>query len=63
MSSGTTIPGRAISADHPALAALPAPLRQKMRLVHYPDEFDREASVIAPLRQGELVEVSASRRV
>ncbi len=46
-----------------ALAALPAPLRQKMRLVHYPDEFDVEASVIAPLRQGELVDVAKSQRV
>jgi ribonuclease BN (tRNA processing enzyme) len=34
------------------LAALPAELRAKMRLVHYPDEFDVEASVIEPLRQG-----------
>lgn len=34
------------------LAALPADLRARMRLVHYTDEFDTEASVIEPLRQG-----------
>ncbi len=34
------------------LAALPAELRAKMRLVHYPDEFDVEASVIEALREG-----------
>ncbi len=39
------------------LAALPAALRAKMRLVHYPDELDLDASAIAPLREGELVVV------
>jgi ribonuclease BN (tRNA processing enzyme) len=34
------------------LAALPEHLRAKMRLIHYPDAFDLEASVIEPLRQG-----------
>jgi ribonuclease BN (tRNA processing enzyme) len=34
------------------LAGLPAALRKKMRLIHYPDTFDPEASVIEPLRQG-----------
>lgn len=34
------------------LAALPAELRAKMRLIHYPDEFDRAASVIEALVQG-----------
>lgn len=34
------------------LAALPEALRARMRLVHYPDDFDTEASVIEPLRQG-----------
>jgi ribonuclease BN (tRNA processing enzyme) len=34
------------------LAALPAPLRAKMRLIHYPDDFDLEASNIEPLAQG-----------
>jgi hypothetical protein len=39
------------------LAALPADVRAKMRLVHYPDEFDRLASVIEPLVQGRVYEV------
>ena len=39
------------------LAALPAPLRAKMRLVHYPDSFDLEASTIEPLREGTPVVV------
>jgi ribonuclease BN (tRNA processing enzyme) len=39
------------------LAALPAPIREKMRLVHYPDAFDLAASVIEPLRQGCAVQV------
>lgn len=34
------------------LAALPEALRQKMRLIHYPDAFDLESSVIEPLHQG-----------
>jgi ribonuclease BN (tRNA processing enzyme) len=34
------------------LAALPPELRARMRLIHYPDDFDLEASVIEPLAQG-----------
>jgi ribonuclease BN (tRNA processing enzyme) len=34
------------------LAALPAELRARMRLTHYPDDFDAASSVIEPLRQG-----------
>ncbi|WP_406698051.1 MBL fold metallo-hydrolase [Singulisphaera sp. Ch08] len=34
------------------LVALPADLRKKMRLIHYPDDFDFAASVIEPLHQG-----------
>lgn len=34
------------------LARLPAPLRARMRLTHFPDDFDRDASDIAPLEQG-----------
>jgi ribonuclease BN (tRNA processing enzyme) len=34
------------------LAALPAELRAKMRLIHYPDDFDLAGSAIEPLRQG-----------
>lgn len=38
-----------------SLAALPADLRAKMRLVHYPDGFDLSSSVIRPLQQGEVL--------
>lgn len=38
-----------------ALAALPARLRERMRLIHYPDGFDPSASEIAALREGELL--------
>jgi ribonuclease BN (tRNA processing enzyme) len=39
------------------LAALPEPLRKKMRLVHYPDDFDLARSAIEPLAQGRVYEV------
>ena len=39
------------------LAALPDALRAKMRLIHYPDDFDRGASVIEPLEQGRTYRV------
>lgn len=39
------------------LAALPVKLRAKMRLIHYPDGFDLEASVIEPVRQGRTISV------
>ncbi len=39
------------------LAALPAATRAKMRLIHYPDDFDLAASVIEPLEQGRAYEV------
>jgi ribonuclease BN (tRNA processing enzyme) len=39
------------------LAALPADLRARMRLIHYPDDFDHDASVIATLRQGHCYSV------
>ena len=44
--------GYGIHTPYDRLAALPAPLRARMRLVHYPDDFDKAASVIEPLRQG-----------
>lgn len=40
-----------------ALAALPAELRARMRLIHYPDGFDPEGGSIALLRDGELLKV------
>jgi ribonuclease BN (tRNA processing enzyme) len=39
------------------LAGLPENLRSKMRLIHYPDDFDLDASAIEPLREGSLLEV------
>lgn len=36
-----------------SLAALPAELRARMRLIHYSDSFDTSASCIQPLREGE----------
>ena len=38
-----------------ALAALPAELRARMRLVHYPDGFDVAASTITALREGDVL--------
>lgn len=46
-----------VHTPYAALAALPAETRAKMRLIHYPDDFDTESSVIAPLRQGQRYEV------
>jgi len=39
------------------LAALPAELRARMRLIHYPDSFDLTTSAITPLREGDVVRV------
>lgn len=36
------------------LAALPADVRAKMRLIHYPDDFDLAASNIEPLHEGRV---------
>jgi ribonuclease BN (tRNA processing enzyme) len=38
-----------------ALAALPAPLRARMRLIHYPDSFDMAGSAVRPLREGDVL--------
>lgn len=38
-----------------SLAALPATLRARMRLIHYPDSFDTSASCIEPLREGQVL--------
>jgi ribonuclease BN (tRNA processing enzyme) len=39
------------------LASLPAPLKNKMRLIHYPDDFDCASAEIKPLIQGGLIEL------
>ena len=43
-----------IHTPYAKLAALPAPLRHRMRLIHYPDEFPVDTSTIEPLQQGRL---------
>lgn len=40
-----------------ALASLPADVRARTRLIHYPDELDLESSVIEPLCEGLLYDV------
>lgn len=39
------------------LASLPSALRARMRLVHYPDDFDVAGSEIAALTEGDLLEL------
>jgi ribonuclease BN (tRNA processing enzyme) len=39
------------------LAELPAELRARMRLIHFTDQFDLAASVIAPLAEGDVLAV------
>ena|SRR5579883_1276012 len=48
----TTYPESIAHTPYTRLAALPTDLRAKMRLIHYPDDFDHERSVIETLRQG-----------
>jgi ribonuclease BN (tRNA processing enzyme) len=43
--------------DYAKLAALPAGLRRRLRVIHYPDSFDLNASAVEPLRQGRTYEV------
>ncbi|MFW5740559.1 MAG: hypothetical protein ACOC1F_09355 [Myxococcota bacterium] len=42
----------AIHTPYEQLAALPAELRARIRLIHYPDAFDTRSAAIEPLRQG-----------
>jgi ribonuclease BN (tRNA processing enzyme) len=46
-----------IHTPYERLAALPEDLRARMRLIHYPDDFDMKASTIEPLEQERLYEV------
>ncbi len=39
-----------------ALAALPAPLRARIRLIHLPDDFDPASTDMRPLRAGEVLQ-------
>jgi ribonuclease BN (tRNA processing enzyme) len=47
-----------IHTPYEKLAALPAELRRKMWLIHYPDDFEVDSSVIEPLRQGHMYDVA-----
>ena len=49
--------GGGLHTPYEKLAALPAELRARMRLIHYPDDFDAAASAIQVLRQGRRYEV------
>jgi ribonuclease BN (tRNA processing enzyme) len=53
----TTRPAAAVHTPYFALATLPSPLRAKMRVFHYPDDYDAAVSVIEPLRQGRIYPV------
>jgi ribonuclease BN (tRNA processing enzyme) len=53
----TTLVHTGVHTPYEKLAALPESLRSKMRLTHYPDDFDVESSIIEPLREGCLCKV------
>jgi ribonuclease BN (tRNA processing enzyme) len=53
----TTMIHTGVHTPYEKLAALPESLRSKMRLTHYPDDFDVDSSIIEPLRQGWSYEV------
>jgi ribonuclease BN (tRNA processing enzyme) len=53
----TTLVHTGVHTPYESLAALPASLRSRMRLTHYPDDFDVNGKVIEALRQGQLYEV------
>jgi ribonuclease BN (tRNA processing enzyme) len=48
----TSITESAVHTPYEKLAGLPPSLTSKMRLTHFPDDFDVEASTIEPLREG-----------
>ena len=53
----TTLIHTGVHTPYEKLAALPESLRSKMRLTHYPDEFDLDSSIIEPLCQGRRYQV------
>jgi ribonuclease BN (tRNA processing enzyme) len=53
----TTMCHTGVHTPYEKLAALPESLRSKMRLTHYPDEFDADSSLIEALRQGQTYQV------
>jgi ribonuclease BN (tRNA processing enzyme) len=46
-----------IHTPYEKLAALPQDTRSKMRLIHYPDDFDLASSIIEPLEEGKVYDV------
>ena len=56
----TTMTHSGVHTPYEKLAALPASLRSKMRLTHYPDDFDVASSVIEPLRRGGFIRCDES---
>jgi ribonuclease BN (tRNA processing enzyme) len=53
----TTMVHTGVHTPYEKLAALPEEMRAKMRLIHYPDDFQTESSLIQPLRQGQCYTV------
>jgi ribonuclease BN (tRNA processing enzyme) len=53
----TSVAHTGVHTPYEKLAALPASIRSKMRLTHYPDNFDIGSSVIEALSQGRTYEV------
>ena len=53
----TTLEESPVHTPYHHLAALPAPLRAKMRLSHLPDEFDHASSAIETLEEGRCYRV------
>ena len=53
----TSLVHTGVHTPYEKLAALPESVRSKMRLTHYPDDFDVASSIIEPLREGGRYEV------
>jgi ribonuclease BN (tRNA processing enzyme) len=53
----TTMVHTGVHTPYDKLAALPESLRSKIRLTHYPDDFDVDCSSIEPLRQGRCYQI------
>jgi ribonuclease BN (tRNA processing enzyme) len=53
----TSLASSPVHTPYGQLAALPETLRSRLRLTHYPDEFDPDASLIVPLRPGRIYAV------
>jgi hypothetical protein len=53
----TTLAHTGVHTPYERLASLPVELRARMRLTHFPDDFDADSRVIEPLRQGVCYEI------